>query len=146
MVAFLNKASSVTCSTVTSDMDQTFHFTLSFSFYILRHNPSLAPVIFKMLQYLKNIRNKDAGQFKVLHPHYNGQVCHSSGLLYIRQQHTYFGVHSLQHSRYTDNGTAVSACVPGFIMKYWPELKQSRVREAIQLKNIWPCVKLKYGL
>ena len=63
-----------------------------------------------------------------------GHVCHSSGLLGIRQQHTYLGVHSLQHSRYTDNGTAVSARVPGFIMKYWPELKQSRVREAIQIK------------
>ena len=55
-------------------------------------------------------------------------------LLEFRTRHTYVCVHSLQHSRYTDNGTAVSLGLPGFIMKYWPELIQSRVREAIQIK------------
>ena len=49
---------------------------------------------------------------------------HSSGVLKIEQQHTDLDVHRLQFSRYTDDGTAVYACVPGFLMIYWPDLKQ----------------------
>ena len=49
---------------------------------------------------------------------------HSSGVLKIEQQHTDLDVHRLQFSRYTDDGTAVYAYVPGFLMIYWPDLKQ----------------------
>ena len=64
-------------------------------------------------------------------------MCHSSGLLEIEQQHTYLDVHRLQYSRYTDGRTAVYACVPGFVMIYWPDLKQQSKKGRVKKNGIF---------